>query len=139
MRAFSSAVLGLTAIAVMGCGPVFGVEAPSWLVNAPGSHLYDGVPQSTSRPPSPGPAEPVHAPHASVVELHAPAIIVVRAPPGGGPDTLVNVTCATAPKPVSRFRSSPYGDDEDDAAPISPPYKPSPYDDPRPPRLYRDD
>src|SRR3954466_13884406 len=110
MRAFGSAVLGLLAIAVTGCGPVFGTETPPWLSNAP-------VTMGPQAAPNPGLAEPAHLPRASavprtsMVELRAPAIIVVRAP-GGGPDTIVNVTCtaAPAPEPVSRFRPSPYGD-----------------------------
>jgi hypothetical protein len=147
MRASDAAGLVLVAIAVTGCGPVFGVETPAWLASTPSSHLYDGQarasapawPPQHAEEPAPVSQAPAPSQRPNVIELRAPAVIVLRAPPGTGPDTVINATCAAPPAPVSRFRPSPYGDDEDDVIPTRPPYKPSPYEDTRPPRLYRDD
>jgi hypothetical protein len=131
---YGPAGLALAALATAGCAEVFGAEPPPSLANTGGSTVYDGAGRAVA-----------YLPPGSVVELRAPGVIVVRAP--GSMEPLVTVTSAVdrpqavqAPRASRRSLRSLYQQEAEEATPVPPaPYKPSPYDELPPPRLYRDD
>jgi hypothetical protein len=123
LRAIARVGLGLLALGTTGCLGLLGAEG------AAGPELYDGA---SVAPRVLAPRVVAGGPE--VVTLREGQAIVVLASPGA------EVTCVASPAPArtSRFRASPYGEDQAEA-PVRSPYKPSPYDEARPHGLYRED
>jgi hypothetical protein len=125
IRAIAGVGLGLLALGTTGCLGLLGAEG------AAVPELYDGAPLAP-RVIAVAPRVAAGAPE--VVTLREGQAILVLASPGS------EVTCVASPAPArrSRFRASPYGEDEAEAR-VRPPYKPSPCDEARPHGLYRED